>query len=1372
MHRIPAMPGGWNPDTEGVIIIEQNPAPIIFLTSADTDIQTVASCLEFLPDDFPAIRVVNLLQLQQELTIDTYAEDILEKAQVIVLRLLGGRSYWSYGLEVCKEIVSQNNISLFILPGDDRPDPELLSNSNLPLQQVNQLWQYFIEGGVDNFTNAFKYISDICFGTNLQSLPPQIVPRLGIYTLRVEQCSTPTEYDYDSKSNKKVPFTKRDLGGFNQNYQQTTFSLKNEELDKENIEPQIQSDYPPQPPLVRGEKKEEKRHKGQEKSKKREVAIIFYRSHFLSGNTKPIEALLISLKKENLSPIAIYVSSLREIDIQTQLIKLLQDYQINLILNTTSFSVAKIGQEENTKIWQEINVPVLQVILSGSTEEYWAENFQGLSPRDVAMNVALPEVDGRIITRAISFKSVENWHPQLESDVVVYEPVIDRVDYIAQLAKNWVKLANTNNHEKKVALILANYPNKDGRIANGVGLDTPASCINILQALADNNYLVNDIPADGDELIVRLTEGMTNDLEMRSQRKVNQYLSLEEYQNYFATLPIQVQEAMIDRWGDIDSVNKADKNQKIDITNITNNDLLNQHLTLVNNSPVMTVSGEQLGNIFIGIQPSRGYDLDPTLNYHAPDLEPTHNYLAFYYWLKEIFKADVIIHVGKHGNLEWLPGKSLVLSQNCYPEITLGTIPHFYPFIINDPGEGSQAKRRASAVILDHLTPPLTRAELYSELLELEALIDEYYQAQSLNPTRLPTISNRISDLVSKTNLQQDLGVDEVSKDSLTEFLTVADGYLCELKEAQIKDGLHIFGDCPQDRQLVDLIVAIARFSSYNNLGLIDSIAKDLNIDTSDYQDNLGDNLSEEERRYILQQLELVDTEKKIDINIRIKGDVIEYLENIASQLINQLLQNRSHYQNKIDFPINTDIVNNENEMMVKTNHTDKQLNWINNHLLPNLQKTELEITNLIRGLEGQFISSGASGAPTRGRSDVLPTGHNFYSVDIRSIPTETSWDVGRKAAETVIQRYTQENGEYPRTLAISVWGTSTMRTGGDDIAQIMALMGVKPVWDGVSRRVVDFEVIPLQILGRPRVDVTVRVSGFFRDGFPNILELLHKAIAFVSNLQDEKENNPLGMQVETESNYWQNQGLEEKEARARASYRLFGSKPGAYGAGLQGLIESQNWQSDEDLARAYLNWSSYAYVGSKGVSQPEAFEQRLKELQIVLHNQDNREHDILDSDDYYQFQGGITAAVRHLQGENPTVYFGDNSQPSNPKVRQLQEEIARVYRSRVINPKWIEGVMRHGYKGAFEMSATVDYLFAYSATTKTVPDFMYKGIVDNYLLNQEVHDFIQQKNPWALRDIAERLIEASQRGLWQNVDQQRIDQLRAILHEAEGAIE
>ena len=704
--------------------------------------------------------------------------------------------------------------------------------------------------------------------------------------------------------------------------------------------------------------------------------------------------------------------------------------------------------------------------------------------------------------------------------------------------------------------------------------------------------------------------------------------------------------------------------------------------------------------------------------------------------------------MGKHGNLEWLPGKSLALSSSCYPEVALQTIPNIYPFIVNDPGEGSQAKRRSQAVIIDHLTPPLTRAELYGGLEKLEALIDEYYEAQSLDPTRLNIISDRITKLVQQENLDEDLGIQPTDTQSLAQFLSVADGYLCELKEAQIRDGLHIFGECPQGEQLRDLIIAIARSPSYNRIGITQALAKDFGLDFDPL-------LNEDREIGKWGNREIGRWGEKLQ-QTRNTGDAIAILEEIAIDLIDDLLNNNPLPLTPYPLPLTLD-----------------QIQWIQQTLLPNLIKSDREIINLLKALNGEYIPSGASGAPTRGRPEVLPTGRNFYSVDVRGIPTETAWDVGSAAAEAVIERYTQENGEYPQSLAISVWGTSTMRTGGDDIAQVMALMGVRPVWDGISRRVVDFEVLPASLLNRPRVDVTVRVSGFFRDSFPNIINLLNKVTQTVASLPETANINPLSAQVQTEQQLLQARGIDPKTARQRASYRVFGSKPGAYGAGMQGLIEAQNWQSDEDLARAYLNWSSYAYDGSgQGYAVPESFQRRLKQLQIVLHNQDNREHDLLDSDDYYQFQGGMTAAVRSLTGKNPEVYFGDNSQPSNPRVRKLTEEIARVYRSRVINPKWIKGVMRHGYKGAFEMAATVDYLFAYDATANCVADHMYEGVAKAYIFNEQVQNFIQTKNPWALRDMSERLLEAHQRGLWQNVEQQTIDDLKAIANQAEAKIE
>lgn len=1237
MHRIAATPGGWNPETEGVVFIEQTPAAIVILTAADTDIQMLASAVSQLPSDYPEVRVANILNLQQELSIDTYADTVLSQAKVIILRLLGGRAYWSYGLEVVKEIAEENDISLLVLPGDDRADPTLISHSTVSLSAVNKLWQYFIEGGVENCCHGLQYVADLGCGKNYQPPAAKSVPRVGIYA--------------------------------------PSFLPKQATTDGN-------------------------------------IAILFYRAHYLAGNTAPINLLCEEIQQRNRSPLPIFVSALSQEEVQAEVLEYCQN--VELILNTTSFSLAKFGDEQQSSFWQQLNVPVLQVILSGGTKQQWEEGMQGLSPRDVAMNVALPEVDGRVITRAISFKSSQQWNEQLETDVIAYEPVRDRAQFVVELANNWLNLAQTANSEKKVALILANYPNKDGRIANGVGLDTPASCLKLLQAFQAEGYTVSSLPETGDELIQWLTQGVTNDPEGQSYRPIKQSLSQENYQRYFATLPVSVREQITQRWGELETDS-------------------------------FPISGIQLGNIFVGIQPSRGYDLDPTLNYHSPDLEPTPHYLAFYFWLQDQFQSQAIIHLGKHGNLEWLPGKSISLSRNCYPEIALSPLPHFYPFIVNDPGEGSQAKRRAHGIILDHLTPPLTRAELYGRLQQLEALIDEYYEAQTLDPSRLPLIADKIAELVTSENLDQDLGMDGFNRNQISEFLTVADGYLCELKEAQIRDGLHIFGECPQGKQLRDLIVSIARSPGKHHLGITRAIAQSYHLDFDPITDDYSQPFSlPENNNFLCERFS----------HCRIIGDAVAVLETHASELISKHILDNKPFSSLPSL-------------------LQKELTWIQTSLLPNLQATPQEINYLLKGLEGKYIPPGASGAPTRGRPDVLPTGRNFYSVDIRGIPTETAWDVGRKAAEALIERYTQDNGEYPQSLAISVWGTSTMRTGGDDIAQAFALMGVKPIWDGISRRVVDFEIIPLSVLQRPRVDVTLRISGFFRDGFPNLLDLFNQVTETVSNLEEDPQENPLAKQVQIETAHWQEKGFSLEEAQARSRYRIFGSKPGAYGAGLQGLIEAQNWQTDEDLARAYINWSSYAYT-KKGLGKaaPESFTKRLENLQIVLHNQDNREHDLLDSDDYYQFQGGLTAAVRAVTGKNPQTYFGDNSIIEKPKVRQLSEEITRVYRSRVVNPKWIQGVMRHGYKGAFEISATVDYLFAYDATAQCVENYMYEGVAEAYLLDETVQQFLEQKNPWALRDIAERLLEANQRGMWNNAPPKMLEELRAMIHQAEAVVE
>ncbi|MBD2234493.1 cobaltochelatase subunit CobN [Phormidium tenue] len=1285
MHRLAATPGGWTPDTEGVIFVEQTPAPLVFLTAADTEIQSLTRAS--FPADFPALRVANLLQLQQQLAIDTYADDVLRHAQLIVVRLLGGRAYWPYGLEVVRDVATETGAALIVLPGDDRPAPDLISHSTVPLTVANQLWRYLNEGGVENMAYGLMWVCDRLLHTAYHPPEPQEIPKVGVYPINSKFKISPLE------------------------------TLR-------------------------------------EQNSKFRIGLIFYRAHYLAGNTAPIDALCAALAERHLHPVPVFVSSLQDPEVQEDLVALLKPKAgqgIDVLLNTTSFSVAKLdGATPNLDLWETLDVPVLQVILSGGTKAAWESQSLGLSPRDIAMNVALPEVDGRIITRAVSFKSVHQRSETLETDVVTYEPVSDRITFVADLTAQWASLRRTPVGDRRIALILANYPNRDGRLANGVGLDTPQSAIEVLHALKAAGYTLDDIPTDGDDLIRRLTAGVTNDLEGRDFREVRQFLTLADYCQHFETLPEAVRVGISDRWGlprgDGDGEEDGEGGGEIQNSKFKiQNSLPPTPPTPLSSFPI---PGIQLGNIFIGVQPSRGYDLDPSLNYHSPDLEPTHDYFAFYTWLRQSFGAQAIVHLGKHGNLEWLPGKGVGLSQNCYPEAMFGPMPHLYPFIVNDPGEGSQAKRRAQAVILDHLTPPLTRAELYGPLEKLEGLVDEYYEAQSLDPSRLGLIGDRILTLLTETSLLSEISpthppIHPSTHPPIPTLLPTLDTYLCDLKEAQIRDGLHIFGQCPDGRQLRDLIVAIARHPGPGRQGLTRAIAESWNLDLDPLTAEPGEAFTDLE-------------------GCRIVGDAIEALEEEASRLVESILQ-----------PSPPPIHPSTHPPIHPPTPLAAELHWIQHTLIPALSRTTDEIANLLAGLDGRYVPSGPAGAPTRNRPDVLPTGRNFFSVDIRAIPTESAWDVGRRAAEVLVEQYTQDYGEYPQTLGLSVWGTSTMRTGGDDIAEALALMGVRPVWDGPSRRVVDFEVLPLSAIGRPRVDVTLRISGFFRDAFPNLIDLVDQAVAAVADLDEPPEQNPLAARSRQESAEWQAQGLTAEQAELRARYRIFGSKPGAYGAGLQGLIESQNWTTDEDLARAYLNWSGYAYGrNAQGHAMPEAFEQRLKHLQVVLHNQDNREHDLLDSDDYYQFQGGMTVAARTLQGQQPATYFGDNAVTAKPKVRSLDAEIAKVYRSRVVNPKWIEGVMRHGYKGAFEMAATVDYLFAYDATARCVADHMYEGVAQAYLLDPAVQAFVQTSNPWALRDMAERLLEANQRGLWATATAEMLDSLRQLANQAEGVLE
>ncbi len=1038
------------------------------------------------------------------------------------------------------------------------------------------------------------------------------------------------------------------------------------------------------------------------------AGIVFYRALIQAGNVAVIDAMIAALDKAGLNALPIYVTSLKETVAADFIATLMERAKPAVILNATAFALASPGAERSATPFDGADAPVLQVVFSGGNEADWQSGSQGLSARDLAMHVVLPEVDGRILSRAVSFKAESAFDPATQCSIVAYRPVADRVDFVVQLAANWARLRGTAKAERRIAILLANYPNRDGRIGNGVGLDTPAGTVTVTQALAREGYSVDGAPQDGQALMTKLLTGPTNS--GRSQEG-GETLPLADYRRFLESLPTAARAQIEQRWGEAE-----------------------RDPFFVEGRFVLPI--HRFGNVVIAVQPARGYNIDPARSYHDPDLVPPHGYLATYAWLRGAFDAHAIVHMGKHGNLEWLPGKALALSSSCWPEAALGPMPHLYPFIVNDPGEGSQAKRRAAAVIVDHLTPPLTRAESYGPLRDLERLVDEYYEAAGLDPRRCKLLRDQILDLAASSGLDKDCGIN--ADESADTALGKLDGHLCDLKELQIRDGLHIFGRSPAGSQETDLLVALSRLPRGNGQGgsasLIRALAKDLEI--SEAFDPLDCDMASAWTGPKPDALELVDG------SWRSKGDTVERLEILAQRL-----------------------VGGEQIAQASWAACRAVLDFIAGDLRPRLRACgEAEIAGLLTGLDGRFVAPGPSGAPTRGKPEVLPTGRNFYSVDTRLVPTPAAWHLGWKSASLLLERYRQEHGNWPKSLALSAWGTANMRTGGDDIAQALALMGVRPSWDANSGRLAGFEVLPLSILDRPRVDVTLRISGFFRDAFPQQVDLVASAARAVAELDEPPALNPLAERASRERATFMASGMTAEHASRRSTLRVFGSKPGAYGAGLQALIDERGWKTGADLAKAYIAWGGYAYGdGAEGAAEHKLFEARLGQVEGVLHNQDNREHDLFDSDDYYQFEGGLAVTVKELSGRKPAVYHNDHSRPESPRIRRLEEEVARIVRGRVVNPKWIAGVMRHGYKGAFEMAATVDYMFAFAATTGAVADHHFDLVYQAYLADPPVREFLLSANRDAAREMAERLLEAMERGLWRPRLNAAFDDLTAL---------
>ncbi|WP_340564004.1 cobaltochelatase subunit CobN [Streptomyces sp. GSL17-111] len=1047
------------------------------------------------------------------------------------------------------------------------------------------------------------------------------------------------------------------------------------------------------------------------------VAVLYYRAHHMSGNTAFVDALCGAIEDAGGRPLPLYVASLRAPE--PELIEALgaADAVVTTVLAAGGTKPAEASAGGDDESWDagaltRLDVPVLQALCLTGSRTAWEENDEGVSPLDAATQIAVPEFDGRLITVPFSFKEID------ADGLPAYVPDPERAARVAGIAVRHARLRHVPAAEKRIALVLSAYPTKHSRIGNAVGLDTPASAVELLRRLRSEGYDfgTEEIPGlesgDGDELIRALIEAGGHDQDWLTEEQLARNpvrIPAADYRRWFATLPAELREAVEEHWGPAPGTMFVDHSRAAD--GDPDGDIV--------------LAALRRGNLLIAIQPPRGFGENPIAIYHDPDLPPSHHYLAAYRWMASRaedggFGADAMIHLGKHGNLEWLPGKNAGLSAACGPDAALGDLPLIYPFLVNDPGEGTQAKRRVHATLIDHLVPPMARADSYGDIARLEQLLDEYAQISAMDPAKLPAIRAQIWTLIQAARLDHDLGLEaRPDDDGFDDFLLHVDGWLCEVKDAQIRDGLHVLGGAPTGPERVNLVLAVLRARQiWGGTTALPGLREALGLDES--------------------------------AATRVAADTVE----ARARALVEAMEDAGW-----DLAAVPTVAAGQPEQVADI------LEFAAREVVPRLAGTTAELDHAVHALAGGFVPAGPSGSPLRGLVNVLPTGRNFYSVDPKAVPSRLAWETGQALAESLANRYRDDNGEWPTSVGLSLWGTSAMRTAGDDIAEALALLGVRPVWDDASRRVTGLEPVPLEELGRPRIDVTLRISGFFRDAFPHVVGLLDDAVRLAAALEEPPTSNHVRAHAQAD--------LAEHGDERRATTRIFGSRPGTYGAGLLQLIDSRDWRTDADLAEVYTVWGGYAYGrGLDGRPAREEMETAYRRIEVAAKNTDTREHDIADSDDYFQYHGGMVATVRALKGTAPEAYIGDSTRPETVRTRTLVEETSRVFRARVVNPKWIEAMRRHGYKGAFELAATVDYLFGYDATTGVVADWMYDKLAQTYVLDPENRAFLQEANPWALHGIAERLLEAESRGLWAKPDADTLEALRAAFLEAEGDLE
>ena len=1090
------------------------------------------------------------------------------------------------------------------------------------------------------------------------------------------------------------------------------------------------------------------------------VGVLYYRAHEVSANSAFAHSLADAIDATGEAVgVPVFAGSLRSApDELFDALGTLDALVVTVLAagGTTPGAASAGGDDESWDVERiaALDIPVIQGLSLTWSREEWEGSDDGVNPLDSANQIAIPEFDGRIITVPFSFKEIDaDGLPRYVAD-------LERCARVAGIAVAHARLRHVPPAERRVALVLSAYPTKHSRIGNAVGLDTPVSTIRLLRRMREDGYdlgpadgllgrfldreAYSDDTAAGDALIHALIEAGGQDEEWLTTAQLTEghvRISGEDYLRWTADLPQGLRDEMTNAWGEAPGE------------------------LFVNDAGEIVLATLQAGNVVLLIQPPRGFGENPVAIYHDPELAPSHHYLAAYRWLRHGFGAHALVHIGKHGSLEWLPGKNAALSADCATDAAIADLPLIYPFLVNDPGEGAQAKRRAHATIVDHLVPPMARAESYGDIARLEQLLDEYGNIAAMDPAKIGAIRDQIWTLMQSAHMHEDLGLEQQPGDEeFDDFIMDVDGWLCEIKDVQIRDGLHVLGQAPEGEARVNLVLAILRASQVwgGESGAVPGLRRAL---------GLAEGAPTEQ----VDRVESLARELVVAMDAR-DWDVAAVPEVLAAVLpgggdgpagdgpaggVGSVGKDDDN-----DSGTTPDSgTAHDSGTTYDSAEVGRVLEFAAREVVPRLAATVNEMDAVLHALDGGFIPAGPSGSPLRGLVNVLPTGRNFYTVDPRAIPSRLAWETGQSMADSLLERHVAETGDYPASVGLSIWGTSAMRTSGDDIAEVLALLGVRPQWDEASRRVNGLEVIGLEELGRPRIDVTVRISGFFRDAFPHVIAMIDDAVRMVAELEEPDEQNFVAAHTRAD--------LAEHTDQRRATTRIFGSAPGSYGAGLLQTIEAGNWRDDRDLAEVYTRWGGYAYGRDlDGVPAADDMRTNYRRIAVAAKNIDTREHDIADSDDYFQFHGGMIATVRALTGAEPRAYVGDSTVPDAIRTRTLAEETNRVFRARVVNPRWIAAMQRHGYKGAFELAATVDYLFGFDATAGVVHDWMYESLTNEYVLDETNQEFLRRSNPWALRGMIERLTEAADRGLWANPDPALMDQMRQLYLDVEGDLE